>query len=74
MRKYKPIKIFHIHYGIGYWWGSYIFFFISKYTSHFAIIPMYVEYDKIIYVHNWQRVKSGDTLSWSESRQRELYE
>lgn len=70
MSKYKPIKIFHIVYGYGYWWGSY-FFFIGKHSVQFAIVPMAMEHLKAIYANNGRNIWHGDTLSWSESRQHE---
>ena len=69
MKKYKPIRIHHINYGYGYWWGSY-FFFIGRQATCFAIVPMFMECDKTIYTHNGLSVGRGDTLSWSASRQR----
>lgn len=38
MRKYLPIKVHNIHYGSGWWWGRYLFFF-----RIFAIVPIWVE-------------------------------
>ena len=39
MKKYMPIRIHHLYYGYGYWWGSY-FFFIDKHSTAFAIVPI----------------------------------
>ena len=71
MKKYKPIRIHHLYYGYGYWWGSY-FFFIDKRSTAFAIMPMSNECRYAIYANNGNIIGSGDTLSWSESRQKEL--
>ena len=71
MKKYKPIRIHHIFYGYGYWWGS-SFFFIGKYSACFAIVPMWLEHRRAIYASNGESIGSGDTLSWSKSRQKEL--
>ena len=70
MSKYKPIKIFHIYYGYGYWWGRY-FFFIGKHSVQFAIVLMAMEHLKAIYANNGHNIWHGDVLSWSESRQHE---
>lgn len=69
MKKYKPIRIFNIHYGYGYWWGKY-FFFIGKNAVDFAIVPMYRELGNSTYYNN-RAIPNGDTMSWSESRQEE---
>lgn len=71
MKKYKPIRIFHLYYGYGYWWGSY-FFFIGKHSTALAIVPMFRECCYAIYASNGNKIDHGDILSWSESRQKEL--
>ena len=71
MKKYKPIRIHHLYYGYGYWLGSY-FFFIGKHSTVFAIVPMSREHNGAIYANNGNIIDNGDTLSWSESRQKEL--
>lgn len=71
MKKYKPIRIHHLYYGYGYWWGSY-FFFIGKHSTAFAIMPMWRECHYAMYANNGFIIDNGDTLSWSESRQKEL--
>ena len=71
MKKYKPIRIHHLYYGYGYWWGSY-FFFIGKHSTVFSIMPMYIECHRAVYANNGHIIGNGDTLSWSESRQKEL--
>lgn len=68
MKKYKPIRIHHIFYGYGYWWGNY-FFFIGKHSTCFAIVPMYRECLGATYAKNGHIIGHGDALSWSESRQ-----
>ena len=71
MKKYMPIRIHHLYYGYGYWWGSY-FFFIDKHSTAFAIVPMCMECQYAIYANNGHIIGHGDTLSCSESRQKEL--
>lgn len=71
MKKYKPIRIHHLYYGYGYWWWSY-FFFIGKHSTVFAIMPMWRECRYAVYASNGHTIGNGDTLSWSESRQKEL--
>lgn len=71
MKKYKPIRIHHLYYGYGYWWGRY-FFFIGKHSTNFTIMPMWMECHRATYANNGNTIGHGDTLSWSESRQKEL--
>ena len=71
MKKYKPIRIHHLFYGYGYWWGNY-FFFIGKHSTGFAIVPMCGDHHRAIYANNGHAIENGDTLSWSKSRQKEL--
>lgn len=71
MKKYKPIRIHHLYYGYGYWWGSY-FFFIGKHSTTFDIMPMYRECHRATYANNGYIIGNGDIFSWSESRQKEL--
>ena len=70
MKKYKPIKIFNIHYGYGYWWGKYCFF-IGKHSTCFAIVPIWRECNNSIYANNGKIIGHGDCLSWSANRRRE---
>lgn len=70
--KFKPIRIFSIEYGYGWWWKNYFYFG----STAFAIVPMYryclgVEY---VFDKGGRIIGHGDTCSWSESRQRELSE
>lgn len=52
--------------------GGVIFFFIGKHSTAFAIMPMCRECQYAIYASNGNKIDNGDTLSWSESRQKEL--
>lgn len=69
MKKYLPIKIFSIHFGYGWWLGSYFFFF-GKHSTVFAIIPMSFHHHQCEYM-NGNAIDDGDIFSWSPSRQRE---
>lgn len=71
--KYKPIRIFSIRYGYGWWWKEH-FFFVGKGSVCFAIIPMWSMCKDVEYVFDKGGIiiGDGDTLSWSESRQKEL--
>ena len=71
MKKYKPIRIHHLYYGYGYWWGSY-FFFIGRHSTVFAIMPMCHHCHYAAYASNGHTIGNGDIFSWSESRQKEL--
>ena len=72
MRKYLPIRIFSIKFGYGWWLGKY-FFFIGKHATSFAILPMCVHLEQCTYEHG-KGIEDGDTLSWSDERQREKRE
>ena len=52
--------------------GGVIFFFIGKHSTVFAIVPMSREHHSAIYANSGNIIDDGDTLSWSESRQKEL--
>lgn len=71
LKKYKPIRIFDIHYGYGWWWKDYFFFF-GHHSTSFGIMPMCFELYNATYA-NGKAINHGDTKSWSESRQREAY-
>ena len=68
MKKYLPIKIFSINFAYGWWWGGYFFFF-----TPFAIIPMWLHHQDCTY-ENGKDIYNGDTVSWSQERQREKAE
>lgn len=53
MKKYRPIRIFSIRFGYGWWWGKY-FFFIGKHSTAFAIMPMSFHHRQCEYM-NWLR-------------------
>lgn len=67
LQKYKPIKIHHILYSYGWWFGSTFFFF----KRGLVIVPVYAECKNAIYASNGEIIGHGDTHSWSESRQKE---
>lgn len=73
--KFKPIRIFSIRYGYGWWWKDY-FYFVGKGSVAFAIVPMCMYAMDVEYVFDKGGViiGNGDTCSWSESRQKELSE
>lgn len=72
VKKYFPIRIFSIHYAYGWWFGTYFFFF-GKHSRAFAIIPSYRHHACCTY-KNGKAIDDGDTVSWSDERQREKQE
>ncbi len=73
MKKYIPIKVFHIQFGYGYWFGSKMYFF-GKGSTCFAIVPISFICKDTIYASNGNIVGHGDIDSWSITRQREAKE
>lgn len=73
--KFKPIRIFCPEYGYGWWWKNY-FYFVGKGSTAFAIVPMYRYCNGVEYAFDKGGViiGHGDTLSWSDSRQKQLAE
>lgn len=69
LRKYKPIKVHHIVFGYGWWFGEHVYFI--KRGNGFAIIPLFYICKDCIYDSNGNIVGNGDSTSWSENRQRE---
>ena len=70
MKKYKPIRIFSIKFGYGYWWGKYCYF-IGKKATAFAIMPIWFHLGYCTYVSNNNAIENGMCSSWDEERQRE---
>ena len=60
MRKYKPIKVFSIQFGPGWWWGKHLWFF----KTAFAIVPMsfHVKYTDM--PHEWYEDITRESYSW----------
>lgn len=66
MKKYLPIKIHHIYFSYGWWWGNKAFFLKS-----FSIVPISYICTDAIYASNGRIIGHGDTESWSTRRQNE---
>ena len=72
MKKYLPIKVPHIYFGSGWWWGSKGYFRDRIYGGIF-IVPLAKECQKMCYAHNGKLIGDGMVMSWEQSRQREAY-
>ena len=70
MRKYLPIKIHHIYFGNGLWFGSKVYFRDGVYGG-LNILPIEYICTTSCYRSNWRRIGDGDIKSWSQSRQRQ---
>ncbi|MBR6031316.1 MAG: hypothetical protein IKP36_05065 [Bacteroidaceae bacterium] len=70
MKKYRPIKVFHIQFGYGYWFGEKVYFF-GKGSTTFAIVPLSFICKDTCYASNNNLVGHGDCDSWSENRQKD---
>ncbi|MBQ8709386.1 MAG: hypothetical protein IJ550_02225 [Bacteroidaceae bacterium] len=70
LKRYKPIKVFSIYFGYGWWLGKRVYF-VGKHSTAFAILPLAYICKDIEYASNGRIVGSGDTASWSKARQNE---
>ena len=61
LKKYLPVKVFHIYYGYGWWYADKLFFFEKK-TIPIIIVPVCMEFKKTTYV-NGKNI-GGGTHSW----------
>ena len=66
MKKYLPIKIHHIYFSYGWWFGSKAFF-----PNSFTIVPISYICNDTIYTSNGNIIGNGEINSWSISRQNE---
>ena len=60
VRRLKPIKVFSIQFGPGWWWGKHLWFF----KTAFAIVPMsfHVKYTDM--PHEWYGMIEQEIYSW----------
>lgn len=60
IRRYKPIKVFSIHFGSGWWCGKHLWFF----KTSFAVIPMsfHVKYTDM--PSEWYDMVDQEIYSW----------
>lgn len=72
MKRFLPIRIHHIYYAYGWWWGK-KFYFLNK-EDGIIIVDMPRECLNAIYANNGNTIGHGTTHSWSETRQKENYE
>jgi len=59
IKKYKPLKVFSIKYGYGYWFGEKVYFF----DLVFAIVPSYFLIGDITWASG-KDIKHGRSKSW----------
>lgn len=67
IKKYLPIRIHHIIYGYGYWFGA-RFYFWHKGP---IIVPMWNEHNNAVYSYSLERIERGCVDSWGDERSRE---
>ena len=60
MRRYKPIKIFSVHFGPGWWWGKHLWFF----KICFAIVPMSFHVKWVDMPREWYDDITQEIYSW----------
>lgn len=66
IKRFLPIKIFHIYYGYGWWWGE-MFFFFQKKLVPFIVVPMCMEFRRTTFVEGREiinGIKSWDRNFW----------
>ena len=63
MKRFKPIKVFHINFGYGWWWGSTVFF------TNCVIVPFWFVCENLEYASTGKSIGQGDCHSWSKERQ-----
>ena len=71
IERYLPIRIHHIYFAYGWWWGEKFYFFSRKYGLE--MMSMAKESKDAIYARNGNCIGNGDTCSWSKDRQRENF-
>lgn len=68
MRKYKPIKVFSLHFGEGWWWGKYLWFFNTRHPKFwqqcFAIVPMSRHVRWTDMPEEWHKMIRQEEYSW----------
>lgn len=68
LKRYKPIKVFNIYFGYGWWFGDRVYF-VGRGSTTFAIFPLAYMCKDLEYATNGRLVGHGNTASWSMSRQ-----
>ena len=69
MKRFLPIRIHHIYFGYGWWWGKKFYFFSRKYGLEMMFMAWGCK--DAIYVQNCKRIGDGPVYSWNKIRQRE---
>ena len=70
MKRFLPIRIHHIYYSYGWWWGRKFYFF----EDGLYIVSMAKEAFSAIYANNGGTIGNGAVSSWDKTRQNENYE
>lgn len=63
MKRFKPIKVFHLNFGYGWWFGSKVFFPV------FTIVPFWFVRENLEFVSTGKSISTGNNYSWSKERQ-----
>ena len=72
MKRFLPIRIHHIYYSYGWWWGRKFYFFDIIYGLN--IVDMSREYHNAIYANNYRKIGGGRILSCDKTIQKECNE
>ena len=63
-KKYLPIRIHHINFGYGYWFGANFYFWCKGPV----IVPMWHELHKVVYAYSGNKIEDGMVNSWDDER------
>ena len=62
MKKFLPIKVHHVIFGYGIWWGCKVYYWNNNYG--FIVIPSSYCVGGMIVVKNGEKTTNGKLKSW----------
>ena len=63
-KKYLPIRIHHIKYSYGWWFGD-AFFFFEKHWCPIKIVPMCLEFHNAVFAKTGKTIIANSMFSWN---------
>ena len=64
IKKYLPIRIHHIKFAYGYWFGANFYFWCKGPV----IVPMWHEFHNAVYAYSGNKIENGTINSWDDER------
>lgn len=64
IKKYLPVRIHHINYSYGWWFGDRFYFWCGGPV----IVPMYNELHRAVYAYSGNSIEHGKVNSWDDER------